>query len=78
MKATLNDNTFKNSNLWILTVFTLMYKGEAQIVMEHVQRIVSAGVNPREVGVISPYNLQVFNELTRSRCDSYMISIRRI
>lgn len=38
--------------------------GEAAIVVDHVEALLAAGVSPADVGVITPYNLQV--ELLRS------------
>ena len=33
--------------------------GEAQVVMEHVRRLMAAGVAAADIGVITPYNAQV-------------------
>jgi DNA polymerase alpha-associated DNA helicase A len=33
--------------------------GEAKVVMEHVQRLMAAGVPASSIGVITPYNAQV-------------------
>ena len=34
-------------------------RGEAQVVMEHVRRLMAAGVAAADIGVITPYNAQV-------------------
>ncbi|PRW39069.1 DNA-binding SMUBP-2 isoform B [Chlorella sorokiniana] len=33
--------------------------GEAKVVMEHVQRLMAAGISPADIGIITPYNAQV-------------------
>lgn len=33
--------------------------GEAMAVMEHVRRLMAAGIQARDIGVITPYNAQV-------------------
>ena len=34
-------------------------EGEAKVVMEHVQRLMAAGISPSDIGIITPYNAQV-------------------
>ncbi len=33
--------------------------GEAQVVMQHVQRLMAAGIKASDIGVITPYSAQV-------------------
>lgn len=34
-------------------------EGEAKAVMEHVRRLMAAGISPADIGIITPYNAQV-------------------
>jgi ATP-dependent RNA/DNA helicase IGHMBP2 len=44
-------------------------EGEAEIVIAHVKVLIEAGLAPQDIGIITPYNLQV--ELLRSKLSKY-------
>ena len=37
-------------------------EGEAALVVVHVKQLIATGLKPEDIAVITPYNLQVFND----------------
>ena len=49
--------------------------GEADVVAAHVRKLVDAGVPPRDIAVVTPYNMQVCHRCRPFYMFSFIISM---
>jgi len=53
-----------------------MFTGEADVVKQHVERLIQTGLKPENIAIIAPYNLQVIDHCIHAINSALKIGIK--